>query len=89
MEVFPLDIKKMLIKLVSEGNACTLRYLFCVNKMWRRLVSDYIISCVIKTSFEHYLSLRLDISLNKLQEWNTFENIFLNNGKERFYYLLL
>lgn len=75
MEVFPLDIKKMLIKLVSEGNACTLRHLFCVNKMWRRLVSDYIVNCVIKASFEHYLSLRLNISLNKLEEWNAFENL--------------
>jgi hypothetical protein len=75
MEVFPRDIKIMVIKMVSEGNACTLRHLFCVNKMWRRLVSDYVISCVIKTSFEYYLARRLNISLNKLEEWNAFENL--------------
>ena len=74
MEVFPLDIKKMLMKLVSEGRACTLRPLFCVNRMWRRLVSDYTISCVIESSFQYYLSRQLNISLDKLEEWNAFEN---------------
>jgi hypothetical protein len=73
MEVFPLDIKKMVIKLVSEEKSYNLRHLFCVNKMWRRLVSDYLINNIQKSSFEWFLCCLINISLHRLCDWDVFE----------------
>jgi hypothetical protein len=73
MEVFPLDIKKMLIKMVSEEKSYNLRHLFCVNKMWRRLVSDYLINHIRKEKFEYHSCVFLNINLDALWEWPFFE----------------
>lgn len=73
MEVFPADIKKMLIKMVSEERSYNLRHLFCVNKMWRHLVSDYLINNIQKETFEHYSCVFLNIYWEALWEWPFFE----------------
>lgn len=74
MEVFPLDIKKMVIKLVSEGKSYNLRRLFCVNKMWRRLVSDYLINNIQqKKTFRDVLCLYLNISFDRFHDYDFLE----------------
>lgn len=73
MEVFPLDIKKMVIQLVSEGKSYNLRHLFCVNKAWRRLVSDYLVNNIQKGNFEYFLCCSMMICLETLYDWNVIE----------------
>lgn len=82
MEVFPLDIQRMLLKMVSNNNKSyyyieNLRHLYRVNHMFRRWVSRYVIETLDKEWFLKRVLRYLDISKyeKELAGWNIFENL--------------
>lgn len=51
MEGFPLDVQRLLLSAVAEGRVYRLRHLFCVNRLWRKRVSRYLLDTTNKEWF--------------------------------------
>jgi hypothetical protein len=77
MEVFPLDIQRMLLRFVSNNYIENLRHLYCVNQMFRRWVSRYVIDTCDKGWFLERVLLDMYVRENKTNfiDWNVFETL--------------
>jgi hypothetical protein len=78
MEVFPLDIQRLLLGKVAEGgHFYRLRHLFCVNRLWRQRVSRYLVDIVDKEWLLEQVLNDFLISELKLDfmKWNMFDNL--------------
>ena len=77
MEVFPLDIQRMLLRHISNKYVENLRHLYCVNRMFRRWVSRYVIDTLDKEWFLDRVL--VDMGLYKVEydfsDWNIFEKL--------------
>jgi hypothetical protein len=79
MEVFPLDIQRLLLGKVVDGSGhfYRLRHLFCVNRLWRQRVSRYLVDIVDKEWLLEQVLKDFLISELKLDfmKWNMFDNL--------------
>lgn len=77
MEVFPLDIQRMLLRFVSNDYIENLRHLYCVNRMFRRWVSRYVIDTLDKEWYLERVLLDMYVRENKTNftDWNVFETL--------------
>lgn len=79
MEVFPLDIQRLLLGKVADGGGhfYRLRHLFCVNRLWRQRVSRYLVDTVDKEWLLEQLLKEFSVLHLKLDfmKWNIFDNL--------------
>lgn len=77
MEVFPLDIQRMLLRLISNNYIENLRHLYCVNRMFRCWVSRYLIDTLDREWFLGRVLLDMYVRENKTNfiDWNVFETL--------------
>jgi hypothetical protein len=78
MEVFPLDIQRLLLSKIAEGgHVYMLRHLFRVNRLWRQRVSRYLVDTVDKEwLLERELKEKMITHLKlDFMAWNMVDNL--------------